>query len=430
MSFIPLFKGTTATLPSFTGFGNRAIVTDKKLGSYLSGKSVWFGENSEIINVKAYVTGGAGTSANPYTGWDTAITAVGWIPGATYVFTNEIYSFNTLHITVPITLQGQGWNTLNSDNFGGAWINAGNLGTVLYCTATSGVGLNLTGNSGQYYGYGLRDMMFVGPGTGTATGVAMGSAGIANVNSFWSNVFFANFYLAVDLENTEDCVFMYTSINGCVTGLYLGLSTNQNTFIATNINHCTTCLSLFQAAQNSFIGGLLQGGVTTGVKLEGVQTFNMQDVYCEDVHDVFWVESTTLGSTNIQISGVFTSVNNFIKFTGGVTLNGLSIRDCQYGGTMTIPSNVTNGLIRNVNTSAPIINNSANCLTVNGISHSSILHQNYTFANLPVGPVDGQVAFVTDATNVGAAWGTTVSAGGSTNKYLVLRKNGNWLVIG
>lgn len=429
MSNIPILKTTKASLPGVTSFGNMAVVTDQAPGWWLSGNHVWFGNNSEIINVKSFVTGGNGTSANPYTGWDTAITAAGWKKGARYVFTNEFYSFNQLSITVPVILQGQGWNTLNSDFFGGSWLNASNTGTVLYCTATSGIGLNLTGGPGNYYGYSLRDLMLVGPGTGTAIGVSMGTSIIANVNSFWQNVFFANFYLAVDLENTEDCAFNFLSFNGNVTALRLGLNTNQNLFFDTNINHGTLGIDIFEAAQNAFYGGLWQQ-VTTGVNIVSAQTILFESFYIEASTDIIVIDSTTFGSSNIQLKSFFISATNLIKFTGAITLNGLSVEDCQYGQTMTIPSNVINGFIKNVTTSAPITNNSHNCLILNGTTTSSIEYQSYTFDQLSNLVADGTVVFVTDAVNVGAAWGAVVTTGGSTHKYLLLRKSGSWLVIG
>lgn len=52
----------------------------------------------------------------------------------------------------------------------------------------------------------------------------------------------------------------------------------------------------------------------------------------------------------------------------------------------------------------------------------------YTVSTLPVSPVVGQQAVVTDGT-AGLAWGATVT-GGSSTKYLVWFNNAAWTVIG
>ena len=64
-----------------------------------------------------------------------------------------------------------------------------------------------------------------------------------------------------------------------------------------------------------------------------------------------------------------------------------------------------------------------------GVDTANVAYQGVTFANLPTAAA-GIVAYVTDASNAGAAWGDSVTAGGSTNKYLVWYNGTNWTVIG
>lgn len=64
------------------------------------------------------------------------------------------------------------------------------------------------------------------------------------------------------------------------------------------------------------------------------------------------------------------------------------------------------------------------------ISARGVIHNGVTYANLPGTPTAGTVAYVTDASNAGAAWGDSVTAGGSTNKYLVWYNGTNWTVAG
>jgi hypothetical protein len=107
----------------------------------------------------------------------------------------------------------------------------------------------------------------------------------------------------------------------------------------------------------------------------------------------------------------------------------------QSGGGSTAPWSFANpiGLTSASGTSADtlITRQAAGVVKVAGASSAggSILHNGYTYATLPTG-VAGMVAYITDSTTASAAWGTTISAGGGSNKYLCWYNGTNWTVIG
>lgn len=429
MAYRPLYYGTKAGLPARTTAGYQGFVTDSAPGLWATGASgIWYGINGEVINVKHFATGGTGTFSDPYVGWDTAITAVGWKAGACYWFTAEYYGFNTLSITNAVTLRGSGWDTLNSDNFGGAWL-TGNLGTVLLSTATTGPALNLVGGPGNYYGFGLHDMMIVGPGSGTSTGVSCGTATIASVYSNFSNLLIANFYLGCDLTNVEDSNFNFVTFNGTVTSLRLGLNTNQNVFTNTIMNHTTTGVYDVAGVRNLFNGGLIQE-FTTGFRLSG-EGITIQDFYAESAQPtpvLFNIDSTSVGVKGTTISRSRASIGGagtFLGFTGANTVNYLTttMNLWDAASVVTIPANVINGI--SLNDDFLVTNNSSNFLVVRG----GVLQTSGTiFASLPTG-VSGMEATITDGP-AAPAWGDVVAAGGGATLRKLLYRGGAWHVIG
>lgn len=317
--------------------------------------------NGGAANVDWFISGGAGTQASPYTGWDTNIT---WTAGYTYRFGAHFYGFSSLSISVPVTLIGSGGSSLNSDVFGGTWLNSLNFGTVLLATATSGnaITLNQASNS---YAYNLRDMMIVGPGSGTSVGVAMGTVARASVQSRWSNVYVANFSQCLEFDNVEDGTFDHIRMNGCTTGLIAGLNTNQNVFLDLQVQHATTGITFSNNSQNVIVGGLIQN-VTTGFTFIGANSLSIKGVYGEAFTTFFNFNGTVSGSTSVDISDVYASGTNLIGSSGVITQSYVTIKNVQWGGALlTIPSNFRNAYLESIQVTA-ITDNGANTIICDG----------------------------------------------------------------
>jgi hypothetical protein len=347
--------GTSATSTAASGFNLSA-------GCFaIAGNCLGFSNiSATVVDVKQYVTGGSGTITNPYTGWDTAIT---WTAGTTYQFAPGFYQFNTLSINVPVTLVGSGWSSLSGGPFGGAgWLGAGtNSGTVLLSTATSGNAITFN-NSSHSYQYNVRDLLILGPGTGTSIGVSMGTNSEASVQDNWSNVEIANFSIGAVLTNVEDSTFTSLRFDGDTTGLELGQNTNQNVFANLELQHGTTGFTDSQDAKNTVDGGIAQNE-TTGFSISG-DSLTLRDIWGEENTTLFAVNSTSAGVKDLAITNARSSSTNFITFTGGDTVNYLLLQENEWGnGNVTIPSNVQN---------AVLINNEFSSLTDNGIGTTVI----------------------------------------------------------
>ena len=298
------------------------------------------------VSVDAYVTSGAGTMASPYTGWDTNIK---WTAGYKYRFGPHVYSFNSLSISVPVTWQGIGGTSIASTIFGHtSWLQAGNsFGTIILATATSGNALTFN-TDGPNYAYNLRDLMLIGPGTGTSVGIALGSEPHASVQSKWSNVYIANFSQCAAFNNVEDGTFDHLRMNGCTVGLIANLNANQNVFLNLQVQHAESGVKFVHNAQNVVLGALVQN-VTTGFTFSDTQTTSVKGLYGEASTNLFYIDSSTNGVKNLDISDVYASVTNLFAATGVYAVNYFTLRNVQWGnGSITIPQNFINTVIQSV----------------------------------------------------------------------------------
>ena len=108
------------------------------------------GAASSFVSVAAFATGGAGTLASPFTGWDTAIV---WASNTTYDFGSFHYSYTLA------------WVLLNKSNL--RLIASGPGGAVLHFNG-AGVALTLESTAlGGHYGGGVENIEIVGNASAT-----------------------------------------------------------------------------------------------------------------------------------------------------------------------------------------------------------------------------------------------------------------------
>jgi hypothetical protein len=98
----------------------------------------------------------------------------------------------------------------------------------------------------------------------------------------WSNVSFLNLQVGLSTVETYDCVFTNLVVNGCATGVNLGMNSNQNVFVQLNAMACDTGLRISGAVKNYVVGGALQGCRTWAMDIHGEEN-DVAGAYFENV---------------------------------------------------------------------------------------------------------------------------------------------------
>jgi hypothetical protein len=232
-----------------------------------------------------------------------------------------VHTFGNLGtMTKPVALIGTGWFTSVGAVFGNsAWTTSSNhMGTVLVSTATTGYAMEFSGGRPV-----LRDLLLVGPGTGTSTGLRLNSLRTGPI----SNVKVANFSVGVDLNVVYESTFVSLQARGCPTCLRINDS-NQNVFLNTEIEYSTGDGLLIGdsvgANLNCFYGGVFQNIVSGNSAIRQVAGL-------DNKFDGIWFEGTT-------------GVSHTVDFVGGTAPR---LTNCHYS------SNVVD-LVRNACNSARI----------------------------------------------------------------------------
>lgn len=278
---------------------------------------------SEVsVNVKAF-----GALADGSTDDSTAIAAaITAAPeGGTVFFPAGHYVISTLTITKHVTLAGTGyWNGVNAAFANAGW-GSGNYGTnfggtVIRSTATSNRAI-LASTAGK--GINVRDLMLLGPGSGTSNGFELGTAANLESSMDWSNVLAANFGGAgYRFLFTLSNAFTNLQSRGCKTGFSLSDACNDNQFYRTEVQFSDTDgIYITTSSGCHFYGGLLQN--ISGTAAIRCNTSSQQHVF-----DGFWFESVT--------------ATNAVKF-GPTGMHGCSLWNTQFsanGGTIDIDGNL------------------------------------------------------------------------------------------
>jgi hypothetical protein len=202
--------------------------------------------NEAVMNVKDYGVKGDGSTET------TAIQAVlDAAPfGGKVYFPRGIYQFSTLTIQKGQTLVGDNWfhQRTATTTFGDTAYSTASFfdGTLLRSTATSGAAIvHRGGGAGSgtgKFGGALRDLMLIGPGTGTAVGIQIGQSTpsvVSVLKSVYDNVKVVNFATGVLMQHVNECSFRDLTIQGCTKGASLVTDVNNCIFDNLNMQYCT-----------------------------------------------------------------------------------------------------------------------------------------------------------------------------------------------
>lgn len=203
-----------------------------------------------------------------------------WIPAGYWVFSK---------LTVPkgVTLAGIGWNCGGIQvPFGGAiWEEFDRLaGSVLISTATSGSAISTSSPGSSKVD--LRDLLVVGPGSGTSSGIQLGTSvasGKGVVGAYVSNVMAANFATCWDFRWFEDSTVIGARARSCHTGLKFTDATNQNELLNTEVQFSDTDSMTFEESFLNTLRGVLLQNIegTSGARVISGGANKLQSVWVE-----------------------------------------------------------------------------------------------------------------------------------------------------
>lgn len=213
-----------------------------------------------------------------------------------------------------LRIVGAGFASSYQAPFGtGGWLTTSNHGgTVLLSTVTSGASIYFSANHERFE---LADLMLIGPGSGTSTGVQVMSGGSDySLQSVWCNVEVANFSVGVALNFCEEWSVYSLSLRGNVNGLVLDKGTNQNAFYNTTLEFNSGIgIKFIDADLNCFYGGLLQEITgTAGVWTSDASTSQ------QAIFDGWYIEAVTATwAFDFQYGHHHALTNSHFSSTGG-----------------------------------------------------------------------------------------------------------------
>jgi hypothetical protein len=234
------------------------------------------------------------------------------------------YKFSTLTVNKSVTLQGAGWQVRANQAFGHAdWANTTyNQGSILRSTATSGVAITCD-TTGEVLPYNLRDIAIIGPGSGTSTGIALGSASQGAVMGSWHNVMIANFAKGLNLTGAIDNDFIALRLRGNTTGIEFNADVLQNSFFDLEVQFSTDALKFTGGGQLDFYSGLLQNN-TTAINFVpaagGLESINFYGPWFENNTTNIKYDVTTGSVTGTLFQATRLSGGTAIAYAGANTV--------------------------------------------------------------------------------------------------------------
>lgn len=306
-----------------------------------------------MIDVSKLATGGNGSSANPWTGWDTA---VAWAASQTYYFPSGTYSF-----AKTITAWGKSGIRIMGDG----------MSTILQFTGT-GIALAPTPGPGDLHGdavWGItiEHLKIVGnPACTTLLSLPNTTAHVHLVDLYARECTNAAYVLNSILGQTDFVRFSVNEeLNTTIPATGFLLSALAWTFNNLIAEGAGTGISLVNAAWNVFNGGTSEGNTAFGMALDSMSNLNTiigvdfevnpVDVQCLGYFNTF-ININSIDTFSFPSGGNANSnrVNGgyFNQVTIGAGATGNSFTDIVYnsGGTGgftddgngTIPTNVRN----------------------------------------------------------------------------------------
>ena len=234
--------------------------------------------------------------------------------------------FSSLSSTRPVVLRGEGYTSKVQDIFGAAaWSTLTNFGgSVLVSTAAAGDAI-LMGTAGTNQNIQLKDLMVIGPGSGTATGIHM----LRGVGSYVQNVLLANFYSGWNFDNEQDAVYVAPRAKGCKTGMTFGgsITSNQTALYGPEVqSYDTFGINAVAIAHLDIFGGILQDG-------RGGYGVQIGSACSQNTLNGVWFESTSvtgainvLGANNKLSRCNFSNAKDHVYIGNGADRN--KIEDC------------------------------------------------------------------------------------------------------
>lgn len=235
------------------------------------------------VNVRDYGATGDGTTND-----SAAITAALAVcaDGGVLFFPAGVYYTGTTTwvIDKSITLEGVGGGTRYSDPFGNAnWNTTGvATGSVLKSAATSGAFIEFFKSAVTLEPH-VRNMVFLGPGTGTSVGVSVGRNAGGCVRGQWDQTFFLNWATGVKFDFAEDFTIRQPTTIGCSTGIHFVNNSNQNVIYGIYVvSSSVRALWIESSDLVTVYGGVLQGNTGKAAYIQGSNGCRIYDIYFEN----------------------------------------------------------------------------------------------------------------------------------------------------
>ncbi len=193
-------------------------------------------------------------------------------PAGSTLRMNGVYYVVNLVVPNQVTLDFGGWSWKRDalTTFGSAgWTTSSNYsGGILHVLGTSGAGVQIV--SSLTTTGGLRNVLIIGPGSGTSIGLDIGSPAQAIVNSKFENIAIGNFATGLQTCNINECT-LSVNILGCITGYTCGPVTNNNLFSLLAIQRCVAGMVSDNATvSNVFAAALFQANTGVSCDLGGI----------------------------------------------------------------------------------------------------------------------------------------------------------------
>lgn len=294
-----------------------------------------------LINVKGQgVLGGGADDTN------TLNTLFGNVEKSSVLFfPPEEFRFTQLIIPKPLTLKGAGWWFGHRPAFGSAGWEAPYVteegGTILRCTATSGIAIDAqfnTGPAGPSGHFNLQDLLLRGTGNAsqTVTGVKTpggdtgeyfeGGGLYYTADNLWENVGFGNFKIGARLYTTYTSLYKNIWLTGCDKGMQIGhegnhLGLNTSAFINIDSMSCNIGVQCDNVGYSTFINTTIQGYYDVGLKLNWVYSSTFLQPYFEGVTGNYSIDTDDCANCLFQYGLFAGSTNGTTKMRLGANSN-------------------------------------------------------------------------------------------------------------
>lgn len=270
--------------------------------------------------------------------------------GAELFWPAGLYTFSTLTQDKPVRWVGAGWSSITNVAFAHAdWTdNSECTGTILRSTATSGTALAFT--DAENYPYRLERFILIGPGSGTSTGIKIGTAADGAAQGRVVDIQVANFSVGWEINGLNEYRFDGCRSRGCSTGFKLQNAVNECTFTGTEVQHSTVKGIVCNNVSGCSFNGMIIQNISGDVGLEitrGCDNLTFIGGWAE-ASTATWVAqvgTSGAGAASAAFIGWRTSVTNGFQIdqakgvafincrftTGGVTITANATDTCRFG---------------------------------------------------------------------------------------------------